>query len=480
MSLSITPVTVSLNNAKTVSCESLVISKGEHTIIAGLNGSGKSVLAEVLAQQGKVVSGSRTVDGKVGWVSVTLQQSIIEAERRKDDADILDVLPTPSTVQEIILQPYTEADSKINDMLRLAELLGITGLLEREFLALSTGETRKVLIVQQLLLQPDWLILDEPFDGLDSQTTARFAEYLATINDHCTVIMVVNRMSEIPPWAKRLLFLKEQKIAWELTGDPLSEDDLKPLHQIMHMHQHVEVLPDRDTHCYAPQIEDPNAPLVKLTNGRVAWGDNVVFENLNWTVSPGQHWQIVGPNGSGKTCLLTLITGDNPMCYSNDLNVFGFQRGNGESIWEIKQYMGIISNSLHLQYRVNCSVLEVICSGFLDSIGVYKKISDHQRSLAHQWLELLGMADMAATPFQSVSFGDQRLLLIARAMVKHPSLLILDEPCNGLDDVNRTKVLTMLELLARQATTTLLYVNHHSEDKIPSIQHQLDMRDYQA
>ena len=479
MSLTLVNPSVKLSATLTVEIPKLTIEKGQHTIISGLNGSGKSVLAAVLAGEGKVLSGERQSGGRCGWVSVGQQQAVIEAERRKDDADILDVVPVPSTAKEVILDGLTDEQSVTEALNELAGLLGISSLLEREFLALSTGETRKVLLARELLKKPDWLVLDEPFDGLDVETVSRFAQYLDKLSTRCTLIMVVNRVSEIPVWAQRLLFLQNGRIAWQIEGDTLDDTTLQPLRQIMHIQQNVEKLPERDSDCHAPRRSDPNAPLVRLNNGRVAWGDNVVFEQLNWTILPGEHWQVIGPNGSGKTCLLTLITGDNPLCYSNDLNVFGYQRGSGESIWDIKQHLGIISNSLHLQYRVNCSVADVVCSGFYDSIGLYKTPTDRQRLLCREWLVAVDLEQEAKTPFQSLSFGDQRLLLIVRAMVKHPSLLILDEPCNGLDEINRSKVLAMLDLLAREGNTTLLYVNHHSEDKIPAIKNTLNMRDYQ-
>ena len=185
-----------------------------------------------------------------------------------------------------------------------------------------------------------------------------------------------------------------------------------------------------------------------------------------------------GPNGSGKTCLLNLITGDHPQCYVNDIYVFGYQRGSGESIWQIKQYIGYLSNAFHLDYRVNCALLDVVLSGYYDSIGLYQKATKNQIRLAQQWLALMGLEKQTATSFQELSFGDQRLTLIARAMVKHPALLILDEPCNGLDDINRLKVLALIDLLAREGSTTLLYVNHHREDVIPSIKQYLSMTDF--
>jgi molybdate transport system ATP-binding protein len=210
----------------------------------------------------------------------------------------------------------------------------------------------------------------------------------------------------------------------------------------------------------------------------VNYAENIVFSNLNWTIDPQQHWQVTGPNGSGKTCLLNLITGDHPQCYVNDIYVFGYQRGSGESIWQIKQYIGYLSNAFHLDYRVNCSLIHVVLSGFYDSIGMYQQATKNQIALAQQWLALMALEKKSATPFQELSFGDQRLVLLARAMVKHPALLILDEPCNGLDDINRLKVLALIELLAREGSTTLLYVNHHQGDVIPSITHHLSMTDF--
>jgi len=282
----------------------------------------------------------------------------------------------------------------------------------------------------------------------------------------------------VPSFCQQLVLMQSGTIQWQTPIDNDLAEQLTHISQLQHMQQQDLVLPDKDSESFAPHPLDANAPLVKLINVKVNYTENIVFSGLNWTIQPQQHWQISGPNGSGKTCLLNLITGDHPQCYVNDIYVFGFQRGSGESIWQIKQYIGYLSNAFHLDYRVNCSLLHVVLSGFYDSIGMYHQATKNQIVLAEQWLALMGLEKQTTTPFQELSFGDQRLVLLARAMAKHPALLILDEPCNGLDDINRLKVLALIELLAKGGRTTLLYVNHHQEDGIPSIKNHLSMTDF--
>ncbi|VEC58153.1 Putative molybdenum transport ATP-binding protein modF [Klebsiella aerogenes] len=166
----------------------------------------------------------------------------------------------------------------------------------------------------------------------------------------------------------------------------------------------------------------------------VSYNDRPVINHLSWTVNPGEHWQIVGPNGAGKSTLLSLVTGDHPQGYSNDLTLFGRRRGSGETIWDIKKHIGYVSSSLHLDYRVSTNVRNVILSGYFDSIGIYQAVSDKQHKLVQQWLDILGIDKRTAdAPFHSLSWGQQRLALIVRALVKHPTLLILDEPLQGLE-----------------------------------------------
>ena len=163
-----------------------------------------------------------------------------------------------------------------------------------------------------------------------------------------------------------------------------------------------------------------------MKNIHVAFGDLVVLQDLNWTVQRGEHWAVVGPNGSGKTTLLGLITGENLQVYANEVSLFGKRRGEGESIWEIRRSIGVVSPELQLQYRRPVPVRDVVLSGFFDSIGLNRRPRPKQEAIADRWLEYLGMEEMAMRPFTRLSYGEKRLALIARAMVKSPELLILD------------------------------------------------------
>lgn len=458
--------------------DNLDIKPLQHTVILGPNGSGKSALAACVAGEGQWISGERELTVDIAWVSVEQQQALIEAEKQKDCADILDIIAVPTTVTEVL---FDGLDSKVVDQTLLAQvkdIFSLEAMLPKPFRALSTGETRKLLLAKALIAEPELLILDDPWDGLDVKTCEQLNELLAALASSITMLLILNRVSEVPGFCQQLVLMNEGSIHWQTKVADNLEEHLAHIKQLQHFQQPALALPGKDDECFAPHPLDENAPLVKLSNTKVNYGDNIVFSGLDWTVNPQQHWQVTGPNGSGKTCLLNLITGDHPQCYVNDIFVFGFQRGSGESIWEIKQYIGYMSNGFHLDYKVNCSLLHVVLSGYYNSVGLYQKPSTNQLKLAHEWLQVVGLEAHKDRPFFELSFGDQRMALIARAMVKHPSLLILDEPCNGLDDINRLKVLALIELLAREGNTTLLYVNHHQEDVIPSIQQHLNMADF--
>lgn len=445
------------------------VKSSEHWMISGANGSGKSALAAVLAGAGSIIDG--TLEGapeRVAIVSYEAQGELIDAERRKDDADIMDVISEGTPVREII-------DAVCKDEALAEQLIdqfGLRTLLNRSFRKLSTGETRKVMLIRALTSHPQLLILDEPFDGLDAATHKQLLAHLQTLSASVPMILVLNRFDESPDFITHIAYMDDGRLS--ATVDMTDSAAYDELYQLLHLKTSTLELPAADPAFALPDL-NPQDPLVRISNASIAYGDTVIFKDLDWTIEANQHWQLTGPNGSGKTGLLSLITGDHPQCYVNDIFVFGFQRGSGESIWQIKQFIGYVSTALQWEYRVSISVRNVIISGFYDSIGLYSKYTDVQYTIANQWLEVLGMRSRADQPFNTLSHGDQRLLLIARAMVKHPPLLILDEPCLGLDDMNRQLVLALIEKICAGSETTVLYVNHHSEDRIEGINRHLSL-----
>lgn len=443
------------------------INPDQHWMITGTNGSGKSALAAVFAGAGDIVSGELSgVPTNVGVVSFEAQAELISAELKKDDADILDVIAEGTPVSEILADVCT--DKAMAD--ELVKQFGLEYLLERAFRKLSTGESRKVMLIRALACEPDLLILDEPFDGLDVNTLAMLQQHLAGLVDQVPMVLVLNRFDEMPDFITHIAYVDKGEL--QLQVERKNEQAYHELYQLLHLKTTGLEVPGADPAQQLPSL-DPEQPLVRLTDITIKYGGSVIIDGLNWTIAPHQHWQLSGPNGSGKTNLLSLITGDHPQCYTNDILVFGFQRGSGESIWQIKQYIGYVSTALQWEYRVGTSLRNVIISGFYDSIGLYSKPTDVQKQIADQWLVLLGMSERADQPFNKLSYGEQRLLLIARAMVKHPPLLILDEPALGLDDMNRQLVLALIEKICAGSETTVIYVNHHAEDKIAGIEEYL-------
>lgn len=466
--------TVRFNESFSLKDISWNIQPDEVWAITGLNGSGKSALAAALWGQGELYNGK--IDGlpdQFAVVSLEAQAALIERERERDDSDITDEVNKGTPVRELLDELSVDPEL----LAKLIEVFHLEPLLDRGFRKLSTGESRKVLISRALSSRPDFLILDEPFEGLDRQTVPLVREILADIlvagPGVPGMVLVFNRFDEIPDFVTHIAFMVDGRIEHQFSAD--DSDALRGLEQILHINRQDLKLPVADANDRLPEL-DGSDPLVRISAATIKYEDNIVFENIDWCIKPGEHWQLTGPNGSGKTCLLNLITGDHPQCYSNDIFVFGFQRGNGESIWDIKQHIGYVSTALQWEYRVSISLRNVIISGFYDSIGLYSKATDTQKTIADEWLHLLGLESSADRAFNQLSYGDQRLLLIARAMVKHPQLLILDEPCLGLDDLNRRLVLALIEKICTGKETTVIYVNHHAEDKIDGIRRSLKLQ----
>ena len=472
-SLHISQGTFRLSDTRTLTIADLTLRAGESWAFVGTNGSGKSALARALAGELNLLKGEYQSDfTRLTRLSFEQLQKLVSDEWQRNNTDLLSPgeEDTGRTTAEII-QDEVKDPTRCQ---RLAEQFGITPLLNRRFKYLSTGETRKTLLCQALMSEPELLILDEPFDGLDVQSRAQLASLLASLNQQgYTLVLVLNRFDEIPDFIQHAGVLADCNLTE--TGEKTALLKQVLIAQLAHSEQLDGItLPEPDAPS-ARHALDPHQPRIVLRDGVVSYDDRAILNHLSWTVNPGEHGQIVGPNGAGKSTLLSLITSDHPQGYSNDLTLFGRRRGSGETIWDIKKHIGYVSSSLHLDYRVSTTVRNVILSGYFDSIGIYQAVSDKQHKLAQQWLDILGMDNRVAdAPFHSLSWGQQRLALIVRALVKHPTLLILDEPLQGLDPLNRQLIRRFVDVLISEGETQLLFVSHHAEDAPSCITHRLE------
>src|ERR1017187_3502552 len=186
----------------------------------------------------------------------------------------------------------------------------------------------------------------------------------------------------------------------------------------------------------------------------VRYGKAVILNNINWTIRAGESWALLGPNGSGKTTLLSLILGDNPQVYTNEVIVFGHQRGGGESVWDIKRHIGWVSPELHLHFNDSATCFEVVASGFHDTVGLFQSPTARQRTASRRCVARFQLLAFAGRPLFSLSAALQRMVLLARALVKQPRLLILDEPCQGLDSAHREFFVSAVDALIRAGAVT--------------------------
>ncbi|MFT6863754.1 MAG: molybdate transport system ATP-binding protein [Akkermansiaceae bacterium] len=426
--------------------DGIQIGVGRSWAIIGRNGSGKSTLAaRIAAEHGGTL------------VSFELENELLEREIREDDSEFLDRIDFGRTVRELIAEVCLAGE----DLEEVAGALGLTARLGQGFLTLSTGERRRMMLARALVQSPKLLVLDEPFDGLDQA----FREPLRSLLHGRDLVMVANRLSDFEGLVTDFFCVEDGEVI--LTGSLAEAKDSEVFQQLMELGSDCSTLPE----AIAPEV--PPGPLVTMKNVTVVHGGREIISSLDWKVERGENWKISGPNGCGKSTLMNLVTGDHAQCYSNEVTVMGMRRGQGETIWDIKKFVGIVSPSLHQQHRVGCTALQVVASGFFDSVGIYQEGSPEQWKAAKAWLDLAGMTPWSGRPFRSLSYGQQRLLLVARALVKQPPLLVLDEPCQGLDPMNRALVLNVIDRIALTGLTQILYITHEPEDRLECVTHEL-------
>jgi molybdate transport system ATP-binding protein len=441
------------------------VKQGDSWVVMGRNGSGKQWLTALLAGELNGLS-AQTLHlpppSQISIVSFERQQQLFEHELAIDESDLTDQIEYGTPVRDFFPTELLEHE--------LIDQLGLRHKLETGYRQLSTGESRKVLITQAVLQGASLLLCESPFDSLDVASCHALSSSLEHIAKHINVVLSLNNVQDIPHWCQYVAVIEACEMS--VLGPPHSKKVNETLQAIFGTHhQATTEWPTPPFGLAQYQLDN----LVELNRLRIRFGENTVFDDVSVNIKPLQHTLVTGSNGSGKSTLMQLITGDCPLCYCNDVVVFGHRRGSGESIWDIKRHIGIVSAELHRNYRVRCDVLSVVLSGFFDSIGVYQQPDKMQINHALHWLRMVGIESLAKQAFHKCSYGEQRLALIARALVKSPLLLILDEPTQGLDSLNRFRVLQFIERIASFKHSTVVLVSHRLDEQLDLFQQHIDL-----
>lgn len=319
----------------------------------------------------------------------------------------------------------------------------------RQLRTFSSGERKKEFLKYCINQNPDFIIFDNPFDHLDQASRVILADSLKNLATDIAIIQLLNRVADVLEFVPNKVQIK---------------DNTFELHPISKNENHFKTLTTASIpKALEPPHTFPESVLIKMENVSVSYDDRKITDNISWTIKQGEFWQLIGPNGAGKSTLLSLITGDNPKGFGQNLFLFGRKKGSGESVWDIKKQIGIFTTSMTDLFQKGHTLEQMILSGFFDSIGLYNEPTNLQKQIVAQWLEVIEMSALAKKRFIDLSIGQQRVALIVRAVLKHPPLLILDEPVEGLDDENVDLVIQLINTIKQETNVTILYVSHRIE-----------------
>ncbi|MBQ6045456.1 MAG: ATP-binding cassette domain-containing protein [Bacteroidales bacterium] len=486
---------------------------GEQVAVVGDNAAGKTRLVEtlsgVLPVQGTALkydfspSPLRLVSENIKYIAFRDTYDGADdnyyLQKRWNQQDIDDDTPTAGALLERAFAAAETGSGRFLDEAaraslhdaraalrdRLYGMFGLTELLDKYIISLSSGELRKFQLTRALLAMPRVLILDNPFIGLDSSTRAQLADLLGTLagSIKLMIILVLPRLDILPSFITHIVPVEGLDVLPKMT---VAEFLSSPLYASL-------ASPDRSTDQSSgnsPAADSGSAPeIIRLTDVTIRYGNRVILKDLNWTVHEGECWALTGENGSGKSTLLSLICADNPQSYACNIELFGHRRGTGESIWDIKKHIGYVSPEMHRAYLKNLPALDIVASGLFDTVGLFMHATDEQLETCRRWMGVFGIGGLADRPYLRLSSGEQRLCLLARAFVKDPDLLILDEPMHGLDQRRCILVKSVIDAFMRGSSSlpsavqsqphsprkTLVMVTHY-ESELPScIDHRLTL-----
>ena len=456
---------------------SLDFMDGEHIAIVGPNGAGKSLLVDMLTGKYPLYEGelsydfspsaSKAVYDNIKYIAFRDTYGSADANyyyqqrwnaHDQDDAPVVrDLL---GTIKDDALKQ------------QLFDLFRIEPMLEKKIILLSSGELRKFQLTKTLLTSPRILIMDNPFIGLDAATRDLLFHLLDELTRLASlqIVLVLSMLDDIPSFITHVVPVSNRTVGPKMTR----EEYLKAFRE-QDTAQSFDELQQRILNYPYEHANYDSAEVVRLNKVSIRYGDRTILKDLDWTVMRGQKWALSGENGAGKSTLLSLVCADNPQSYACDISLFGRKRGSGESIWEIKKHIGYVSPEMHRAYLKDLPAIEIVASGLHDSIGLYKRPKEEQMSVCEWWMDIFGIAALKDRPFLQLSSGEQRLALLARAFVKDPELLILDEPLHGLDTYNRRRGKKGIEAFCQQRDKTLIMVTHYENELPATITHRLHL-----
>lgn len=460
---------------------------GEHIAITGPNGGGKSMLVDMIIGRHPLLMQDPEYDFAPSTKPLAADNiKFITFKDNYGDTDGQYFLQLRWNQQEI-----DKETPVVGDMLEAAfkssgddtperrqmqhdlyEMFNISHLLDKYIILLSSGELRKFQLVRTLLASPRVLIMDNPFIGLDAETRLQLTQLLQTISSQQSlqVILLLSKTDDVPEFITHVVEVcnmvcgpKITRLEWQKIND------LRPVAHLDNERRNAILsIPASPNDYDASEV-------ISMRDVMVRYGERIILKGLNWQVMNGQRWALGGQNGAGKSTLLSLVCADNPQSYASDISLFGYKRGSGESIWDIKKHIGYVSPEMHRAYMRPLPAISIVASGLKDSIGLYTKPKPEEMDICRLWMHIFGLDGKEQTSFLKLSSGEQRLVLLARAFVKDPQLLILDEPLHGLDNDNRQKVKDVIETFCSRKNKTLVMVTHYQEELPPCITHHLKL-----
>jgi len=427
---------------------------GEQWILGGPSGTGKTTLAKAIAGQLKyegTLSFHLDMDSPlpalVHYVSNWFQFTNLEGDRNFYYQQRYNKFSKNNTLTVFAELKHFAKEQQLSfeDVAPYLSIFGFENFKDQQLIELSSGEHKRLQLVKALWLQPQLLIIDQPYTGLDVQSRKDLNQVFDQLAEKGVTLLLISNDDEQPDCINRFAEIQEGKIVIRQKGGEISKGIPRKRKELPYFLQQ------------SPKVSAPI--MVKMKQIHISYGEKQVLKNIDWEVKAGEKWLLQGHNGSGKSTLLSLINGDHPQAYANDIHLFGKKRGSGESIWETKEHLGIISPELHWYYDMNANVGQTIASGFFDSMSLYQKLGYEQQQKLDQVLHFFDLKEVKHKTLGSLPLGQQRLTLLARTIVKHPELLILDEPCQGLDKEQSQYFNDVIDDLSKNGQT-LIYVGH--------------------